>query len=58
MIGARERLDAITEAMSAHHWAGQSGATDYATLTALVTCGHARGTLTPTMSYRELAEPA
>jgi len=43
-------------------WAPTTGlaspAPPITTLTALVTRGHARGTLTPTMSYRELAETA
>lgn len=55
---ARERLDSITEAMNAHRWAGKGGATDRAVIVALVARGHARGTLTSTMSHRELAEAA
>jgi hypothetical protein len=53
---ARERLDAIIAAADADRWPGVAGATDRAVLAALVARAYRRGTLTPTMSHRELAE--
>lgn len=55
---AREQLDALAAAIDAAPWRGQAGATDRSVLLALVRRGHARGSLTPTMSLRELAEAA
>ena len=55
---ARERLRSFAEAIEAHRWAGTAGATDRAILSALVARALARGTLTPRMSHREIAEAA
>lgn len=55
---ARSRINAIREAIDGHGWAGVGGATDRSILSALLSRAHARGSLTPTMSYRELAEAA
>jgi hypothetical protein len=55
---ARERLYALSEAVDAHAWTGKAGTTDRAVLRALIARGHARGSLTPTMSFRELAQAA
>jgi len=53
---ARERLCALAEAIEAHRWTGTGGATERAVLSVLVARGMARGSLTPVMSHRELAE--
>jgi hypothetical protein len=55
---ARERLCALADAIDAHPWAGVAGATDRAVLAALVARGMARGSTTPHMSHREIAEAA
>jgi DNA-binding MarR family transcriptional regulator len=57
-VEARERLCSLAEAIEAHRWTGIGGATDRTILRALVARGMARGSLTPAMSYRELAEAA
>ncbi len=55
---ARAHLSALRDAIDAHRWRGMSGATDRAVLVALVARAEARGSLTPSMSHRELAEAA
>jgi hypothetical protein len=55
---ARERLCALADAIAAERWVDKAGATDRALLTALVARALARGSLTPSMSLRELAEAA
>jgi hypothetical protein len=55
---ARNRLHTIADALDAHRWRGMSGATDRAVMAALVARGIARGSMTPVMSYREIAEAA
>lgn len=55
---ARERLTLLSEAIEAHGWHGKAGATDRAVLCALVAYGQRRGSLTPEMSYRQIAEAA
>lgn len=55
---ARRQLAAIRAAVDAHPWRGIAGTTDRAVLVALLDRAHARGSLTPAMSHRELAEAA
>ena len=55
---ARERLTAIANAIEVERWAGMAGATDRAVMAALIARGVARGSMTPVMSYREIAEAA
>jgi hypothetical protein len=55
---ARARLHTIAAALDAHRWPGMSGATDRAVMAALVARGVDRGSMTPVMSYREIAEAA
>ena len=55
---AREQLDALVAVIEATPWPGQAGATRRALLLAVIARGHKRGSLTPTMSYREMAEDA
>lgn len=55
---ARHQLDTIRAAVDAYPWTGIGGTTDRAVLVALLDRAHARGSLTPTMSHRELAEAA
>jgi hypothetical protein len=55
---ARERLSAFADALNAHPWTGKAGTTDRAVLSALAARGYARGSVTPTMSLRELAQAA
>jgi len=55
---AREALSALLDAIDARRWPGVGGATDRAVLVALVGRAITRGSLTPSMSYRELAEAA
>ena len=53
---ARHQLDALRAAVEAHQWPGKGGATDRAALSKLIDRGTERGSLTPVMSVRELAD--
>lgn len=55
---ARGRLQDVANRVDRHHWAGVAGATDRAVLTAIIARGMTRGSITPSMSYREIAEAA
>lgn len=55
---ARVQIAAIRAAVEAEHWPGVAGATDRRGLLVLLDRADARGSLTPTMSYREWAELA
>lgn len=55
---ARRQLDRIRAAVEATAWTGIGGATDRAVIVAILDRAHARGSLTPTMSLREIAEAA
>lgn len=57
-VEARARLDVIRAAVLVAVWSGMAGATDRAVMLALIARGYARGSVTPHMSHREIAEAA
>lgn len=55
---ARDRLDQIAAALDATPMPGTGGATNRAVMRVLLERGYRRGSLTPTMGYRDIAEAA
>jgi hypothetical protein len=53
---ARRILDDLRAVVEAHPWKGRAGTTDRAVMLAILDRAHRRGTLTPAMSHREIAE--
>jgi len=54
----RKHLDSIAAAVEATRWKGVAGATDRAVILAIIGKGQRAGRMTPTMSFREIAEAA